>query len=300
MTVAKHIPADFACTACGSKTPFEIAIQHDGASRVVTRCLHALGDFGHGLLAYAALFRPRKKRLTWEKVYRVVDDVLAMRDAGYIDRDGERIIVTEPLWIESFAAIADAAQKSLTLPIESHGYLLEILARKGKQANAAKDRDAESIARGDTPVGYSAAHAPAFPARVQSYNQAMVAPAAAPPRLPPPPPAPRAPIPDNVLDAIKESRAARRLGTGGFPISGDVSTKAATTPADEAAISDALNQRPERDSTKDTCFARIGNSKQLVEIIKRFEKRGKKTVLVQLLDTDVEVEPIIIDAKDLL
>jgi hypothetical protein len=180
MTVAKHIPADFACSACGSKTPFEIAIQHEGASRVVTRCLHALGDFGHGLLAYAALFRPKKKRLTWEKLYRVIDEVLIMRDAGVITRDGETIAVTEAIWIESFAACVDAAAKSLTLPLDSHGYLLEIIARKGKTIAAANERAVESVRRGDTPIGYSAAHAtaqPAPPARdynsyVQTFNRA--------------------------------------------------------------------------------------------------------------------------------
>lgn len=150
--------AMFRCV-CGLRTPLEVAIEHDAARAAVARCMESLGDVGRGMLAYMALHRPAQRTLTWEKTARLLDELLGHYDAGYIERDRVRHALTPALWIEALAAVRDQAA-TLTLPLEGHAYLLTILAVKASKAHATAEREAMAIKRGETPIGYSAAHAP--------------------------------------------------------------------------------------------------------------------------------------------
>ena len=164
MTIAKTTPAEFVCSGCGFRTPFETAVDNEHARRVVERCMRSLGEVGLGLMSYASLHRPRQRRLSWAKLARLVDEILTMIDQGYIERNHDRHAVNSALWIAAFAEVKDASTKTLTLPLDGHGYLLQVLASLATKAHVAKDREQAAIARGETPVGRSAAHAPtAFP-----------------------------------------------------------------------------------------------------------------------------------------
>lgn len=156
MTQGKPTAAEFRCMMCGGRTPVEMAVENEAASRAVTRCMQSLGDVGRGMLAYMALHRPPKRTLTWEKVARLLDELLGLYDSGKVTRDGITTITSDAVWVAALAETRDAAP-TLDLPLEGHGYLLAVLSGMARKAQRAGD----AVKRGETAVGYSAAHAPA-------------------------------------------------------------------------------------------------------------------------------------------
>lgn len=259
--------ADFVCPGCGLRTPMEIAVQHEAARQVLAEAIEAHGEYGRALLAYVGLHRPKQRALTWDKLARLVGELLAMRRAGEIVRDGKRHAMTDALWVEGFHAVRDAAGKTLTLPLDGHGYLLAVLASLAERAQSAAEAEAMSRARGETPIGYSPAHAPAPGHAVEAAEG---------PFVPPPP---------EVLERLRAFSAGR--------------ARRPLTDADRSP-------RPNKEREPRGVLARIEGEPALVEIVKRETRRGKVRLLVRRLDVDPEIQAmhaentLLIGPEDLL
>ena len=273
MTAPKTTSADFRCMMCGGRTPVELAVENEAASRAVTRCLQSLGDVGRGMLAYMALHRPPKRTLTWEKVARLLDELLTAYDRGTVSRDGATTAVTDALWIAALAETRDAAPR-LDLPLTDHGYLMAVLAGMARKAQRAGD----AVKRGETTVGYSAAHAPAqAPASVphEPVNEPPVV-----------------PMPAEARAMLANFGKHRRM---------DAAASGAIKEMVAAAASSMRAEINPRDGAKPKAvvatFATVDNRKQLVEIIGR---KGK-SVTVKLLEAAAGFEnTVVISVKDLL
>lgn len=278
MTAAKTTAADFRCMMCGGKTPVELAVENEAASRAVTRCMQSLGDVGRGMLAYMALHRPPKRTLTWEKVARLLDELLTLYDSGKVTRDGITTATTDAVWIAALAETRDAAPR-LDLPLTDHGYLMAVLAGMARKAQRAGD----AVKRGETAVGYSAAHAPAGGMIDGRGNGREMVAAVVEWALP----VAEAPPVDRRTDILA---ALGQLKMG----------KAAPPPVTDPDRENAQGVNP-REGAKPkgapACFAKFGDEKKLVEIISR---KGSK-VTVKLLEAAEGFEnTVVISVKDLL
>lgn len=267
---AKSSPALFRCAQCGGRTPVEMAVEHEGASHVVARCMTSLGPVGVAMMSYLALHRPPQRFLTWEKVERVLTDLLDVYDAGVLVRDRQRHTLSDDMWLAALGAVRDA-MPTLSLPLDGHGYLYAILANLSQKAARTAELERAARLRGETPIGYSAAHAPAV---LPPPTQPVPDPAAA---------APAVPMPDYV-----------RVKLAAFGKSLKAPALVATAPAPDACVGiPPRTIKPER--TVPT-LASIDGREQLVEVIAR---KGRK-VTVRLLEAAAGHEnTIVIDAKDL-
>ncbi len=216
MTAAKTTPAMFRCGACGGLTPVELAMESHAASRVVTRCMQSLGDVGPALLGYMALHRPAKRVLTWDKVERLLDELLGWYDAAAITRDHITVPLTDAVWLDAIGAVKDAAGKTLTLPLDGNAYLAAILASRAKLALDAERQTREALARGETPVGYSAAHAPAHVAVATAITTSGAAGAVS-------AELPRAEIPPHVAATLGQFTRRAKLHRNGTTVDDDTS-----------------------------------------------------------------------------
>lgn len=270
MTLAKTTAAEFRCMMCGGRTPVELAVENDAASRAVTRCMQSLGDVGRGMLAYMALHRPPKRTLTWEKVARLLDDLLTVYDRGNVTRDGITTATSDAVWVAALAETRDAAPR-LDLPLTDHGYLMAVLAGMARKAQRAGD----AVKRGETAVGYSAAHAPA--SHVKGDNMVVV-------RLD----EPVVPMPDHARAALANFGKGK-LFDGAI---GGLFTGAA------GPIAAGLNPRESaKPKPAPATFAQVDGRKQLVEIVSR---KGTK-LTVKLLEAAEGFENVTtISVKDLL
>ena len=274
MTLAKTTAAEFRCMMCGGRTPVELAVENDAASRAVTRCMQSLGDVGRGMLAYMALHRPPKRTLTWEKVARLLDELLTVYDRGNVTRDGITTATSDAVWIAALAETRDAAPR-LDLPLTDHGYLMAVLSGMARKAQRAGD----AVKRGETAVGYSAAHAHA--PHVKGDNMVVV-------RLD----EPVVPMPDHARAALASFGKGKRM---------DAATGAAMSEMVEKAAASMVTGFNPRESAKPkpapATFAQVDGRKQLVEIVSR---KGTK-LTVKLLEAAEGFEnTVVISVKDLL
>jgi hypothetical protein len=92
-------------------------------------------ELGGPLLSYLGLFRPRERALSWSRVRKLLDELAPLIEAGHVRRNGRDWPVTNAAWRAGFTHMADARER-LSLPLKSHGYLLEILAGDARTADA--------------------------------------------------------------------------------------------------------------------------------------------------------------------
>ncbi len=145
------------CTSCGSIASLDTLIAHDGAREAVMIALQLPAPLGKLLVYYVALFRPAHRQLSLDRLASLLGELLPMIQDGKVERAGR--IWPAPLDVWK-AALEDmiAKRDKLTLPLKSHGYLLEIIAGQASKADAAAEAGKETAARGITPVGAHASH----------------------------------------------------------------------------------------------------------------------------------------------
>lgn len=150
------------CPACGAVSSLDGLLQHDAARAAMAAAYALSAPLGVALLRYMALFRPAARSLTWDRVASLTEELLPMIESGRIERNRREYAVPRESWVLGLEQIVNQRDK-LTLPLKSHGYLLEILAGLAEKAEAARVSQQEAIARGETPTGASAAHRPVTP-----------------------------------------------------------------------------------------------------------------------------------------
>ena len=159
-----------ACPACGAVSSLDGLLQHDAARAAMATAYALSAPLGVALYRYMALFRPAQRALTWDRVATLTNELLPMIQAEKIERNRKTYFVPRDAWVAGFEQML-AQRDKLTLPLKSHGYLLEILVGLADKAGHAEVAKQESIARGETPVGASAAHRPAFPSPLAGEGQ---------------------------------------------------------------------------------------------------------------------------------
>lgn len=192
------------CPACQTEMGLEALLGADDARGVVEILARLPGPpaLRKALLRYVGLFAPAKQKLRWGRVEALLGEVLAMLEAGRIERNGR--VWPAPLDYWQMALEAVLANTTLRRPLKSHGYLLEILAGLADKAEARGEQDRLARGRGETPVG-------SLPHRGRAGGEGTTSPASttAPssPTLPPggegSKPRGRAAMPAHVKDTLK-------------------------------------------------------------------------------------------------
>lgn len=140
------------CGAFGSISQFAT----DNDARVVAELLaRAPADIGISMLNYVSLFRPAKRVLTWPRARRLLVDLEELMRSGCIHRRGQDLGVTRTMWRQALEQMTDARPR-LTLPLKSHGYLLEIVAGLADKAAASVEDKREAELRAGLKAGKQA------------------------------------------------------------------------------------------------------------------------------------------------
>lgn len=147
------------CPSCGAMSSLDALIGHEAARSILVQALEQT-QVGKRLIRYVALFRPAQRQLSWERTAALLGELLDLIGAARIERHGRVWAAPADTWIAAIDEILTRRDESkLTLPLKSHGYLLEIIAGQAGKAEATAETRKESGARGVTPVGTHASHA---------------------------------------------------------------------------------------------------------------------------------------------
>lgn len=119
------------CPCCGAQNSLEAYLNDVHARNAVAAALN-LPNLGDRILRYVGLFRPRHRGLTWDRVVRLLEDLLADISAAEIERDGRKWPAPLDAWKSAFDDLLDRRDK-LDLPLSGHGYLYEIIAAQARR-----------------------------------------------------------------------------------------------------------------------------------------------------------------------
>lgn len=119
------------CPCCGAQNSLEALLNDAQARNAVAAALN-LPNLGDRILRYLGLFRPRNRGLAWDRVTRLLEDLLADISAAEIQRDGRTWPAPLDAWKIAFDDLLDRRDK-LDLPLSGHGYLYEIIAAQARR-----------------------------------------------------------------------------------------------------------------------------------------------------------------------
>lgn len=143
------------CPACGSVNSLDSLVGHDGARAALAELAALSGPFAGAVLRYLALFRPEKRQLSFDRVASLLAELNPMIIEARITRNGRAYAAPREVWIGAIDSIL-ASRDRLTLPLKSHGYLLEIIVGQIHKAEMAAESKREAGRAGHTPTGGSA------------------------------------------------------------------------------------------------------------------------------------------------
>jgi hypothetical protein len=140
------------CPACGAVASLDVLIGHEGARDAVMVALSLPAPLGKLLVQYVAMFRPPKRNLSMDRLASLLGELQPDIAAAKIERGGRIWSAPQDYWRMGLEEIV-AKRDKLTLPLKSHGYLLEIICGYSNKAEAKQEAAVEARRGGHTPVG---------------------------------------------------------------------------------------------------------------------------------------------------
>lgn len=125
------------CPHCGNRFDLLDALNHADARRFIELLTQLPPDVIRPYYSYLKLFKPAKQALRWSKVLKLTEELAPMIKDATIKRNGILYRVPTQQWAQVLTDLAEQPPKTLTLPLDGHGYLLSILANQAEQ-HAAK------------------------------------------------------------------------------------------------------------------------------------------------------------------
>ena len=162
------------CPVCQAEFPLEAAMNDVAARQAVVKAFE-LTEIGSLLIRYVSLFKPAKQALSMARLAKLLEELVPMVKSGQITRNGTMYPAPQTYWQQAIETVL-AQREKLTLPMKSHGYLLEIIAGYANKASGQAERANE---QGRKYGEYHTADKPAA-------RNPVVAPAARKPKSTPP------------------------------------------------------------------------------------------------------------------
>lgn len=134
------------CPACGATFSLDAIIGHEGAREAVLVALQLPAPLGKTLIQYVGLFRPAQRALSMDRLAKLLNELLPMISKAQIERNGSIYSAPIDYWRNAMETML-ASRDKLTLPLKSHGYLLEIIAGMAEKTAAKAEQSNENSRR---------------------------------------------------------------------------------------------------------------------------------------------------------
>lgn len=149
------------CPNCRAVMSLDVVLADDAPREALNAIVgaHPAGDsFIKPLLRYIGLFAPAKSQMSHARIAALVNELAPMIRAARIERNGRTWACPIDYWRQGFDhMLAQRDQGRLTLPLKSHGYLLEVLAGLSDRAESQAETHIERQRQGHAGLGTSEA-----------------------------------------------------------------------------------------------------------------------------------------------
>jgi len=151
------------CPSCAAMFDLQAAVNDDATARQFLALVSNLGMLARPVVAYLALYRPKKGGLRWSRALHLARDLAGLIESGQITRCGTTYKVARGDWEEAIDIVVHRG--GLRLPLKSNGYLLEVI------AGLAEKRDARAEARHIEKISHQPRTKPVASKPAHSANQ---------------------------------------------------------------------------------------------------------------------------------
>jgi hypothetical protein len=137
------------CPECGAQAHVAAFFVEDDGKRLAVAVAGMAPELGRATLAYLGLFKPAKTTLRIARAAKIAQEVADLVAAGSVckdERSGVRRPATPQQWALGMETML-AQRASLSLPLESHGYLRAVVYGLADKVDAAAERQREADAR---------------------------------------------------------------------------------------------------------------------------------------------------------
>lgn len=136
--------AEFCCPICAAELTVEQLFAHEETRQAFARLAAVSLPLGSKLLAYVGLFAPARNRMSIARKVKLLLELLPMIESGSVERRGRPWAASRDAWHAAIdLVLAQRDARKLTLPLTSHGYLLEVLAGLADKAEAQQEGQVE-------------------------------------------------------------------------------------------------------------------------------------------------------------
>lgn len=136
------------CPACSAAFSLEAALAIDAGRSALMTALQMPAPLAMLWAQYLALFRAPSRALAFDRVDRLMSELLPMLSSNTVVRDGVTRPAPLPVWQQGIERMLELRNSNkLQLPLKSHGYLLEIVAGLAENHAAAAERLQEADRR---------------------------------------------------------------------------------------------------------------------------------------------------------
>jgi len=179
MSAAMPLPT-VTCPNCRVSASLDVFLSEDSVRDALNAVIaaHPAGEtLIKPMLRYVGLFAPAKSRMAYSRLAALIGEITPAMRAAAIERNGRTWPAPMAYWQAAFEAVLNAAhQGSVSLPLKSHGYLLEVIARMSSKEEARVETKREQQRAGHAGVGLPAERVrkkEAMPADVRQNLQSL-------------------------------------------------------------------------------------------------------------------------------
>lgn len=145
------------CPNCRITASLDVFLSEDSVRTALDAVIdaHPAGDtLIKPMLRYVGLFAPAKSRMSYGRMAALIGEITPAMRAAQIQRGGRVWPAPLDYWRQGFEAVLSQAHVGgLALPLKSHGYLLEIIARMSSKEEGQRERAVEQQRAGHAGTG---------------------------------------------------------------------------------------------------------------------------------------------------
>lgn len=141
------------CPHCGLRGDAEVFLGEAANTRALVAALRMPEALAVAVIGYLRLHNQSGKAMAASKRERLLTELVALVQSGEVTRDGVTHAAPRAVWLAALERLVSKPPASL--PLNGHGYLLEVVATEAQQAAAGAERTRNSGGapeRATTPV----------------------------------------------------------------------------------------------------------------------------------------------------
>ena len=129
------------CQNCGAVASLDLLVSNEEARDALVAITMMSDELTKTAIKYIGMFRPTSKDLSWSRVAKLLNEIMPMIASETVTRGGVTKKATREMWLDGMReCIAARDAGRLSLPLKTHGYLLEIVSNMQYKDAANRER----------------------------------------------------------------------------------------------------------------------------------------------------------------